>query len=294
MTGTKRQMMVFGEVLFDCFPTGEEVLGGAPFNVAWHLQALGDDPCFISRVGNDALGSRILAAMRRWGMRVEAVQIDPGLPTGRVQVKMTDGQPSYRITENVAYDAVRTDELPTPTSDCILYHGTLALRQTASRQALDTLAQRPGCDLFIDVNLRAPWWTQEDVYHWLSRARWAKMNEDELRDLGFSASTPEAAMVQLLSRFELEQLIVTRGAAGALVRTRSGDRHSVPAIPIARQVDSVGAGDAFSAVYLHGLLAGWSIPESVERAQRLAAIIIGQRGAIPADRSLYHDFTTTG
>lgn len=294
MAKMNRQMMVFGEVLFDCFSTGEEVLGGAPFNVAWHLQALGDDPCFISSVGDDVLGNRILAAMRQWGMRVEAIQIDPELPTGRVQVQMTDGQPSYRITENVAYDAIRTDQLPIPASRSILYHGTLALRQIGSRQALNALAQRPGCDLFIDVNLRTPWWTQEDVYHWLARARWAKMNEEELRDLGFSANAPEAAMAQLLSRFELEQLIVTRGSAGALVRTRAGDLHNVPAIAGVRQVDTVGAGDAFSAVYLHGLLAGWSIAKSIEMAQGLAAKIIGQRGAIPADRSLYHDLTTAG
>ncbi|MGB5338517.1 MAG: PfkB family carbohydrate kinase, partial [Gammaproteobacteria bacterium] len=94
---------IFGEVLFDHFPDGKHVLGGAPFNVAWHLQAFGLTPRFISRVGADAEGESVLAAMRDWGMDTQAVQIDAQRPTGRVSVQIVDDEPAYDIVADCAY-----------------------------------------------------------------------------------------------------------------------------------------------------------------------------------------------
>ncbi|MFO7577582.1 MAG: PfkB family carbohydrate kinase [Pelovirga sp.] len=285
-----RWLGVFGEVLFDCFPSGEEVLGGAPFNVAWHLQALGDNPLFISRVGADAPGQRIRAAMTEWEMACDTLQVDAVHPTGRVEVTLEDGQPQYRIMAPAAYDFIRDDELAVPPGDFILYHGTLALRHGTSRAALDALAGRPGAAIFIDVNLRSPWWNRQETLLWLARARWAKMNEEELRALGFDAGAVETAMTALQEEYAVAQLIVTRGADGALVRSRDGTFHRVVPPPQGQLVDTIGAGDAFSAVYLHGLLAGWPIERILAMAQQLAGVIVAQRGAIPADRALYRDF----
>jgi fructokinase len=289
-----RQIMVFGEVLFDCFPTGEQVLGGAPFNVAWHLAALGTDPCLVSAVGDDDLGRQILAAMTNWNMRTDGVQNKREHPTGRVEVQIAEGQPSYHISEGVAYDHIRADLLPAGGDDFILYHGTLALRHQQSQQAFDALAARQGCRLFVDVNLRSPWWDKGMVLHRLVPAHWAKMNTDELADLGFDDPNIDQAMAQLMAQTTLEQLIVTRGADGALVRTRAGELIAVPAPPIKRYIDTVGAGDAFAAVYLQGLMVGRPIEKNITMAQQLAADIIGMRGAIPTDRTLYHSLTTTG
>jgi fructokinase len=289
-----RQIMVFGEVLYDCFPTGEQVLGGAPFNVAWHLEALGAHPCFISAIGADDLGQRILAAMNNWGMRADGVQLSAEHPTGMVEVQILDGQPSYHISENVAYDHIHADLLPDDGEDFILYHGTLALRHEESRRAFEDLAGRRGCDLFVDVNLRDPWWSRNDVLACVARARWAKMNADELADLGFADPDTDVAMAGLMAQTSLEQLIVTRGADGALVRTRSDEVIPVAAPPIKRHIDTVGAGDAFSAVYLQGLMIGRPIEENIRMAQQLAAEIIAMRGAIPTERTLYNKLTTTG
>lgn len=289
-----RQIVVFGEVLFDCFPSGEVVPGGAPFNVAWHLQALGADPLFISRVGKDELGQKIFTAMNDWGMRTDGVQLDEVHKTGRVDVSINQGQPSYHISEDVAYDYISPDRLPADTNEAILYHGTLALRHTESRRALNRIAQRNGCSLFIDVNLRAPWWSKKEVMEDLQRARWAKMNTEELVELGFCAPDPVAAMAQLMEQCPLEQLIVTRGADGVLVRTRSGAIIPVSAPPLKRHIDTVGAGDAFSAVYLQGLMIGRGIVENITMAQQLAADIIGMRGATSSDRAFYNKLTTTG
>ncbi len=289
-----RQVVLFGEVLFDCFPTGEKILGGAPFNVAWHLEALGASPCFVSAIGKDELGQQILTAMNSWGMRTDAVQVNKEYPTGIVEVKIIDSQPSYHISEGVAYDHIRAVLLPDTSADFILYHGTLALRHEQSRRAFDALAEREGCSLFVDINLRSPWWHKSTVLHLLKRARWAKMNSDELADLGFDHPDTEVAMAELMAQTALEQLIVTRGADGALVRTRAGEVIPVAAPPIKRYIDTVGAGDAFAAVYLQGLATGRPIAENIAMAQQLAADIIGMRGAISTSRDIYNTLTTTG
>lgn len=285
------QLEIFGEVLFDCFPTGERILGGAPFNVAWNLQALGDRPHFLSAVGDDALGREILQAMESWGMERSGVQIDRDHPTGRVEVQIIDQEPHYTIIPDCAYDFIETDAIAPLTPGSLLYHGTLALRCSVSRSALTRLAQQPGVAIFLDVNLRAPWWKPREVFEWLRQARWVKLNQDELRRLGFEATDLRQAMTQMQQQFQLEQVILTRGAAGTLVCTAGGEFHAAAPEPLDRFVDTVGAGDAFTAIYIHGLRAGWSIPRTLEVAQRFAGKVIGLRGATTTDPEFYRDFT---
>ncbi len=293
MNGTA-SACIFGEVLFDFFPGGEQVLGGAPFNVAWHLQALGDAPHFISRVGDDPSGHAILKDMRDWGMAATGVQRDPQHPTGRVLVEIVDAEPRYEIVPDCAYDFIAAAEVPTATAGAgLLYHGTLALRNRTSRDALETLLQCGQPAVFLDVNLRPPWWRRDAVEACLRRARWVKLNRDELRQLGYRASDPESAAAAFQEDFALEQVILTSGAQGALVRTRTGELHRTVPEPAAAFVDAVGAGDAFTAVYLHGLLAGWSIPATLVAAQRFASRVVGLRGATTRDRGFYEAFRKT-
>jgi fructokinase len=284
------QVFVFGEVLFDCFPTGEQVLGGAPFNVAWHLQALGDQPAFISSVGDDKSGKQILAAMRDWSMDTTSVQIDSMHPTGQVEVKVTEGEPDYTITSDCAYDFINTDALKTTPTSGILYHGTLGLRQTVSRESFIQLAKQPDLSIFLDVNLRSPWWQTDDVYGWMKQASWVKLNQDELQQLGFSLATLKQAMIEIQSRFNLKQLIVTRGEKGALVLSGNGEFHSVVPEPVKTIVDTVGAGEAFSAIFIHGLVSGWTVSDTLTVAQQFASQVIGLRGATSTDPAFYQGF----
>jgi fructokinase len=144
MMTAQTKLLIFGEALFDCFSSNEQVLGGAPFNIAWHLQALKDDVRFLSRVGNDDLGDTIIEAMSDWGMNLSSVQVDDEHPTGRVDVKIIDNEPSYSIAPNVAYDFIEVDDEPSQwTGEALLYHGTLALRNDVSRQTLAELSSRP-------------------------------------------------------------------------------------------------------------------------------------------------------
>ncbi len=283
-------VLVFGEALFDCFPGGETVLGGAPFNVAWHLQALGKQPYFISSVGDDDLGKNILTAMRSWGMRTNTVQVDTEYQTGQVQVMLKQGQPEYSITPDCAYDYIssqRTENLPTKG---ILYHGSLALRNPVSRQCLETMARQAEMHIFLDVNLRSPWWTIEDVFQFIQQARWVKLNDEELAELGFSLTDIEASMHKLLSDFDLQQLIVTRGEKGAMVLTSDGEFFQQAVEAVEPLVDTVGAGDGFSALYIHGLIGGWPVDKILHTAQRFAGKIITLRGAIATDQAFYQPF----
>lgn len=282
-------LAVFGEVLFDCFADGEQTLGGAPFNVAWHLQALGDKPLFISRVGNDALGEQIREAMQDWQLSTQGLQRDNDHATGKVNVRLVAGQPAYDITGESAYDFIQKAELPTLRNDALLYHGSLALRHPVSRAAFVFLTRPRSISVFMDVNLRSPWWKKEDVYLALERARWCKLSEDELVALGFNSADLQQDMTRMQSHFQLEQLIVTRGEKGAVVRCNDGQFFEQKAASVGKLVDTVGAGDAFSAMYIHGLLAKWPVQKILRHAQQFASKVIELRGAITDEADFYQE-----
>jgi fructokinase len=283
-------VLVFGEALFDCFPDGEQVLGGAPFNVAWHLQALGDSPLFISGIGNDSLGQKILSAMHDWGMDTQSIQIDPVHQTGQVEVTIIENEPQYSITPNCAYDFISAEEIGNLPDSGILYHGTLGLRNSVSRSCLAGIAQQSGLSVFLDINLRSPWWQRQEVFEWLEQARWVKMNEDELRQLGFVATDIDESMYKLQAQFQLEQLIVTRGEKGAIVLSADGSLYQEMPPAVDRIVDTVGAGDGFSAIFIHGLRADWPVEKTLTVAQQFAAKVIGLQGAIATEAGFYQEF----
>lgn len=281
---------VFGEVLFDCFEDGARIPGGAPFNVAWHLQALGHDPLFISRIGHDAGGHVIRGIMEEWGMTWAGLQSDPEHATGEVTVSVRDGEPHYEIREDRAYDFIDAALVPRLPPQTLLYHGTLALRSPVSRHALNALrTAAPDCT-FVDINLREPWWSRDVVLTCLQGARWGKLNLDEMQQLGYDVSEPEQAVDAMRNDFDLDQLIVTCGGDGAWLCCRDTGMHFAPAVPQPHMVDTVGAGDAFSAMVIHGLCSGLPAAEILHKAQGFAAAIVGQRGAIVHDRHFYRDY----
>ena len=284
-------LCIFGEVLYDVFPDGQQVLGGAPFNVAWHAQAFGLSPHFISRVGNDAAGDRVIAAMHNWGMPLDGMQQDPGHPTGRVQVSLTaDNEPAYDIVPDCAYDFIDSAALPAAGVCRLLYHGTLALRNEVSRQALETLKRRAAGGAFIDVNLRAPWWRRDAVVANLAGVRWTKLNSHELGLLVADASGLDEAIELFMRRYAPELLIVTLGDAGALAVTATGETSRTAPKRQHPVVDTVGAGDAFSSVVLLGVMRHWPLPLILERAQAFASAIVGMRGATVSDMAFYQPF----
>ncbi len=282
---------IFGEVLFDHFPDGSRVLGGAPFNVAWHLQAFGQSPRFISRIGADPAGHEVTALMDGWDMSREALQTDSERSTGSVRVLIPDGEPHYEIVADCAYDFIDSKLLEEKQTQGILYHGSLAIRNPVSRTALQAAKARHQGKVFVDVNLRPPWWDRETLLPLLHDADWVKLNEAELIALCPDEHGLEAAMQAFCAQFDLEILVVTRGEQGAVAYGRQ--QHFVTVEPPASTavVDTVGAGDAFAALLLLGLSRQWPLTVTLERAQTFACALVGRRGATVADRAFYRAFS---
>jgi len=287
----KHSPLIFGEVLFDCFPDGRETLGGAPFNVAWNLQAFGMAPLFISSIGNDNHGRRIMEQMKSWGMDTRFVQRDPVFPTGKVQIALTKGEPIFTILPDRAYDHILPPAEKLKQKPSFLYHGSLALRKAGNRHTLSQPKRESACPIFLDVNLRRPWWEFEHIHDCIREASWLKLNEDELNTLFPALYNLEHRCTSLLETFGLEAVFVTRGNKGAVACMRNGTYTEVEPEVDVEVVDTVGAGDAFSSVLLLGLTRNWSPKTILARAQEFASAVVEQRGAISDNRDFYQSFT---
>jgi len=283
------RLVIFGEVLFDCFPDGTRVLGGAPFNVAWHCQAFGLRPLFISRVGNDPLGQEIRSAMHSWGMDASGLQLDSAHATGIVDVSFNDGEPAYEIVENSAWDFIDHQATPEIDNHCVLYHGSLALRNSVTANSLADLKQQCARSIFIDVNLRPPWWDLSLIQNIIQHGQWIKLNSEELALIVPQQADVESRMKFLLANTHVKLVVVTRGGDGAIAATQD-ETCSVLPETISHVVDTVGAGDAFSSVLLLGLYKAWPLQEILDRAQQFASAVVKQRGATTQDKTFYEPF----
>jgi fructokinase len=282
--------VIFGEVLFDCFPDGTQVLGGAPFNVASHLQAFGAEPLMISCIGKDEAGEEILRAMRLRQMDTSGVQIDPNHPTGKVEIVFQDNEPHYTIVADSAWDFIAAEKLPRLPEKALLYHGSLALRHEVSREALQRLKSGNNPDVFVDINLRPPWWSADSIANVIRDSRWLKINQHELRELITGTVNDETRIQHLFHKQPIDWLFLTQGEAGASAISRQGERHHIKPAAKTAVVDTVGAGDAFSSILLLGLLWNWPMPLTLERAQQFASGIVGIRGATTDESTFYQPF----
>lgn len=288
------RVVLFGEILADIFPD-RSMLGGAPFNVAMHLKAFGRNPVLLTRVGDDELGRKVLGTMKRSGMATGGVQSDKIHPTGQVKVHLENGGHRFEILPAQAYDFINSAVarmVRLPLTPALLYFGTLAQRQDTSRRALTTLLRSTAAAKFLDINLRAPWYDKNTLSFSLQAADIVKLNNEELEELaliyGLPQGSPQAQVEILISRFGLDQVVVTCGAEGAWQMNRAGKVIEADASKqIAALVDTVGAGDGFSAVYMLGLLRRWPVAKTLERANAFAAALCEIRGAIPDDAAFY-------
>lgn len=290
-------IVLFGEVLADMFPD-RTVLGGAPFNVARHLKAFGQNPVMITRLGNDALRDKVLNVMSENGMETLGIQLDKKHPTGRVQVHIENGSHRFEILPMQAYDfihpaVVRMASLSV--NPALVYFGTLAQRHEVSKRALKTLLHSTDAARFLDINLRAPWYDEKTLRLSLQNADIVKLNIEEVDILAemlvLSGSNSQDQVRELLDQFDLAQVLVTCGDAGAWQINRDGKIAETGkkkrAITL---VDTVGAGDGFASVFILGTLLGWPMPTTLDRANAFAAAICEIRGAIPDHADFYQPF----
>jgi fructokinase len=280
------EIVGLGEVLWDLLPGGKQ-LGGAPFNFTFHCHQLGHPSAMVSRVGADALGTAIRSAAQRLGLSAAYLQDDAEHPTGTVEVAVdAHGQPSFTIVPDVAYDFLGWEErLPGLLREArAVCFGTLAQRHSIARATIQRAVREAENALVVyDVNLRQDFYTKEVIETSLSASRWVKLNEHELpllcKLLAIEEATEAARLDGLRRRYALEVAILTRGAHGCRVRS-AAEEIDLPGIPV-RVVDTVGAGDAFTAGLLVGVLEGQPLAAAAAFANRLAARVAGSAGATP-------------
>jgi fructokinase len=281
------RVLGIGELLWDLFPDGPR-LGGAPFNVVASMRRLSHPAAFVTAVGDDELGRSAVAAVDELGVDTTFISVARDLPTGTVAVT-PDPVEGHRFTigSPAAYASIGdADTLVTRLLDLVpeaLVYGTLAQRSPAVRELTHRVATeiRPVNRLY-DVNLRDGSWTGDLVLDLLRDATVVKLNGDEavvLAGLLGSAATGRALATALAARYGIERLCITRGAAGATLLV-GGDEYMVEGIEV-DVADTVGAGDAFAAGLLHGLLTDMPPDETLRFANRLGALVASRAGALP-------------
>ena len=284
---TRPVIVGIGEVLWDVFPNGEH-FGGAPANVAIHAAALGAESYMISAVGPDARGEAALARLDGAGVNRTAVAQLLGRPTGAADVSVhARGQPSFNIAADVAWDHLpwsRAVEEVVERADAICF-GTLAQRASVSRTTIQRAVRathRRTWRLF-DVNLRQNYFDERVVTSSLELANAVKLNEDELPVVARLCKLTTTGLVDQLRMlcdwFGLRLAALTRGSAGSVLATPDEVHES--AAPATVVSDTVGAGDAFTAALLVGLVDRRSLAEVSARANAVAAYVCSQPGATP-------------
>ena len=275
-----------GELLWDLLPSGRR-LGGAPLNFACHGAQLGAKAYPVSCLGRDVPGQAIRRELASLGLDDLYVGEDTGHPTGSVQVTLDEGgKPSYTICEDVAWDFLamsdRLADLATKT-DAVCF-GSLAQRGAVSRSTIHTFLNRVRTEALkiFDINLRQAFYSQEIVAASLESANVLKLSNEELPVLAGMlglVGTTEDQLAALMGTFDLRLIAYTRGAGGSLLMTPDEmDAH--PGFPAA-VVDTVGAGDSFTAALCVGLLQRRPLTEINDLANRVAAFVCSQKGATP-------------
>lgn len=297
--------IVFGEALVEEFPA-EQAIGGAPFNVARHLAAFMVPPLAITRIGDDRNGLAVRAEFERFVMPETGLQLDPLEETGRMLVERSGAGQRFTLLPRQAYDFIDPAQAVASVAAAgmaqahTVYFGTLAQREERSRLALAEVLAATSALRFLDLNLRPGQANEAIVTRALTAADVAKVNEEELQLLfqwyfqigpdepPLAAEEVHAACRALVDRFSLQALIVTLGHRGSVYFGADGSllaNRDNPVPPFV--IDTAGAGDAFSAIFLLGRERGWPLEQTLARANEFAGAICAVPGAVPRDLSFY-------
>lgn len=275
-----------GEVLWDFFEDQNKyVLGGAPFNFAYHVNQFGLNSLVISAIGNDKLGQKLEADVKKKNVPYMLERLN--LPTGVVNIKEVDGKPRYDILTERAWDYIsKTEQLKEIAANTkAACFGSLAQRSETSRNSiLAFLDAMPSDALRIfDINLRQKWYTEEVIKTSLQKANVLKINDDELliiqRMFGYIDITQENTCRLIMRDYQLDMLILTCGDKGSYIFTK--DEMSYLSTNDIKVVDTVGAGDSFTASFIASILLGKTILEAHRIAVNVSAFVCTQEGAIP-------------
>lgn len=298
MAHSHASIFAIGEVLFDAFPEYER-LGGAPFNFIIHLHRLGYSTDFLTCVGRDAAGKQILDFLADQEMALQFIQKDDQRPTGRVTVEMlANGGHRFQILPDRAYDSIQYPKnlVESPSfNPALIYFGSLSQRSPITRETLYRILdlKKNKSLVFLDLNLRAPYFDLEIIEQSLRACDILKFNDEELRELqSMMPSLPrnsETCIKQLMQEYALQTVCLTRGGRGSQLFYQGNffEKSLSDNIEI---TDTIGAGDGFAAILSAGILEAWSGEQMLSRASEFAGAICGMVGAVPDEDSFYDKY----
>lgn len=275
-----------GEIVWDIFPDGQPRLGGAPANFVYYSQLLGTESLLISRIGDDELGKETLYLLAQADLNQEYIQIDPFHPTGTVRVSLDAAAvPTFFIEENVAWDYLEKSPNLRQLASKVnaICFGSLAFRSSQSRETLNWFLSglRADCVRILDINLRPPFFSKDLIEYLFTQANVLKINETELGLIkslfSFREREEKDILKKLLHLYNFKLIALTKGEKGSLLLSGNRECHH-PGFPV-KAIDTVGAGDAFTAALVNGLLKGMDLEEINRRANWLASYVCTQKGA---------------
>lgn len=277
-----KKVLCFGEVLWDAFGD-EKVAGGAPMNVARHLVQQGVQTAFASRVGMDDSGNKLVAFLEQNELFSDLIQQDEELPTCEVTVKLDNKhQATYIIPKPVSWDNIQTEDTLTDSAvdASAIVFGSLACRTDTTRTTLLNLLDETNALRVFDVNLRPPHYTLSTIETLAARATVVKMNEEEAGLLIGGGNGPlKDKIMEFRAKYHAQTICVTRGENGAIV-WHDHDFFEHPGFKV-NVVDTVGAGDAFLATFIAGILAKQPMQQILVKACAIGAFVTSKRGANP-------------
>ena len=284
------RIVSIGEIIWDVVGSSE-YLGGAPLNFAAHAHKLGHEVFLLSAVGDDERGRRALAGLTRFGVSTELVQTKPGRPTGTAEVELgPDGKPMFRIVRPAAYDflAIGDKQLKqiVELQPDWIYFGTLFHYSRHSlASTLQLLRQVPKTKRIYDVNLRDGNWSLGVVEELAAHATVVKLSDSEAEflDGSLNAADLQGSVEDFCRRwseqYSCKTVCVTLGERGCCL-FRDGTYVEVAGYRV-NVVDTIGAGDAFAAAFVHGVEQGWSDARCGKFANAVAALAASRPGATP-------------
>lgn len=280
------QVVIFGEMLWDCLPTGP-VAGGAPMNVALNLHQLGLNSRLISAVGTDEDGEKLLAFLEEFGLPLDLIQSKTDYETSKVLVDTKDPENiKYTIVSPVAWDFIdwsEANDKAVEEADAFVF-GSLGVRNPESLKTLIKLLRNPTLRIF-DANLRPPFYDFEVIETLLGFTDVLKINEDELEifaDYFGTEPSIESLCEHLDQHFPMEIICITQGSKGALIYQK-GEIYSHPGYKVKVQ-DSIGAGDAFLSGFIKTYLEEKSPEQILDFACKIGAFVATQKGGTPKYR----------
>lgn len=274
----------FGEVLWDVFPTHKKI-GGAPLNVVLRMNALGAETTMISCVGEDKDGDEIISFVKNQGISTDFIQKGEDYRTGVVNVMINDkGNASYDILYPSSWDKIvpsKAMDKKVSEADVFVF-GSLICRDEVSRATLYALLDKAKYKV-LDANLRAPYYTEEVLIELMSKADFIKLNDEELHEISQKLGSPYHSFEQnikfIAEKTNTKQVCVTKGAFGAVLYYNNKFYYNSGYF--IKVVDTVGAGDSFLASLIARLLRGKSPQKSLNYACAVGALVAGHEGANP-------------